>query len=1034
MTTMDDLLDSSSIELYPATIVATWAELEPGYSSAPGGGFTGVDSLQQIGQQIGPNGLTVVHSIDDGLPDPVTSTSGNDASGTMGMDLVGRPTVTAAAASLHWNALSTTGSGTGTTITTTLPSDPAFWDYVFVAITVNSDTLITETSMPADTMWPWKPIADISDGGFHTYVFARRHYTSGMVAPTFRLDASASYAWVIGSIDVGKTASLDVMVPVSPGDIETKAEASSVTTHSQTNVTIQNRGWNVGIFGGANTAGPWTSSGNTIVGQVSAAGVSTALVTSPLRQVSGSYGMSANSNVATANVAMIHLAIEVLDRPALDAVGYFSTFNSTSPIYGFDRDTATLQAATNHIALDGTGIETNTIFKGQMAGIGISGRTAALNGISRTRLLLDGSKTLPTVYGWREGCTTDWLAGYQLAQGGQYIGAKPNVYTRWWAPMYGSAHPYADGSAGYASCAEWNVSRPGGNFRRAAIPLIDGPYATSMFAQQTDKSVIFVQGVADRTWATEIPGIDEPVMADIFSQQNSVGSVGFWIRADPWVVSPTAVTSGDPDDTLLFTMEIWNSYLTGGAIGVRINLNASGTFSVWCGLNGGTLSGANLTPDGAWHFFGLKWDYAGNQAIFRHNSTTWGLTGLTSGSEVLPASDAVMYAAGGFNELTWNSHLPIADFQMQAGQPYADNWPNQYPLFTPATTFRPTNQPLAVLANPTPVQGWPTLQDVAQSTLSHLRCDETDNAWFVSLDYFGETAQMTVDTLNVLDTDFNAGELSAIDDPSQTRNVVTIQYTDTQVGTARSPILEMSTSLAVPRGVTYFTFPLDVPTAETHGAAAWWTATPEFQKLTALQVAGTNAIQNENVMSVNTLADGTGTVFVSTAFKARIYDWDSNSITVQFTNTYSSTLYLANNGTQIPFLRALGYAISTSDGYVTVRDSGSISTRQERALTTQMNWITDRTTAQQVASTLVTLLARPRPQLTVTVQGDPRRKPGTLCELVDSTGMKADGNWRIYKIQHNHNGPQYTQDLTLIRVGVVANWDEGLWDESVWGV
>jgi hypothetical protein len=1025
--TLDNALNTSAIEIFDGPVIAQFAELEPDYSNNAGT----TESIRLLGQQIGPNGYTVVHSMDDGLPDPVTSTNSNDASGSLQMDLVGRPPATADSNKLTWNAGTTSGSGTGTTITTTMPGDPAFWDWVIVALTVSSDTLVTETSMPADSLFSWKLIADVSDGGaVHTYVFGRKHYTLGSVPPVFKLDASAGYSWVIGSIDCGRTPSNDVLVPITPGDVEVAAESASVTTHNQTPVTIVNRGWNVGVFGAPSTAGVWTSTGNTIVAQTSGGGVSVALVRSGLRSVPGAYQMAGNTASATAVAAMIHIAFEVRDRPAMDAVNYFSTFNADSPIYGFERDTAPVTAFTRHIDPVAGGQILTQIYAGQMAGVSIDGRTATMSSVSKTRLDLDGSKTLPTVYGWREGCTTDWLAGWLLAQGGQYIGVPPSVYTRWWMPGYGSLHPYAGGSAEYTEVREWNTSRPGGDFRRNGTDTT-GPFATAMYAQQTDSSVIRVSGTTDRNWATEIPGIDSPLMKDLFSKKNSKGQLTFWIRTDPWVNNPTAVTSGNPDDTLLFQVRLWNSYLNVILPGLKVNINTDGSITVWLGSQGSNLVGGGLTGDSQWHFFGYYWDYANAVGQVRWDDAIWNPINGNSNLDPLPADDATMYASGGYNVLTWTSHLPIADMQLETG---INDFSRFRPNPVPNATYRPTRQPLAVIANPTPVQGWPTLQDLAQSTLAHLRCDEKDNAWFVPLDYFGETAQMTVTTLNVLDTDFNAGELSLVDDPTQTRNVVTVQYADTSVGSNRSSILEMTTSLAVPRGVTYVTFPLDVPTAETHGAAQWWTTTPEFQKLTAAQIAGTSAIQNENVMTVNTLPDGTGTVFTSTAFTARIYDWDSTSIVVQFTNTYSGTLYLANNGTNVPFLRALGYAISTIDGYVTVSDPGSIGTRRERALTTQLNWVTDRQTAQQVASLLVTILARPRPQITVTVQGDPRRKPGDLCQLVDSTGMKADGTWRVYRVQHNYNGPQYTQDVTLLRVGLTAVWDQGTWDESVWGV
>ncbi len=1029
MTNLDTALNNSAILINPPTVIAQWAELEPDYGSYAGG----TESIRMLAQQVGPDGYTATQSIDDGLPDPVTATGNNDAAGTFSMDLVGRPSVVADAAKLSWNAGTTSGSGTGTTITTTMPGDPSYWDYVICAVTVSSDTLITETSMDSTSFWNWDLLADVSDGGaVHTYVFGRKHYLLGSVPPTFRLDASAGYSWVIGSIDCGRSPSGDVLVPVTPGDVQVAVESASVTTHNATIATMGNRGWTVGVFGAPSSAGVWTSAGNTIVAQSSGGGVSTALVRSPLRTSPGYYNMAASTASATAVATMIHIVFEVRDRPAMDAVSYFSTFNTMSPIYGFDRDTAVINAYTNHVdrvAVGGGGIATQ-IFKGQMASIGIQNRTATLQGISQTRLLLDNSYELPTVYGWREGCTTDWLAGYLLAKGGQYIGVPPSVYTRWWAPMYGSIHPYAAGSADYTECREWNTARPGGDFRRQATDTT-GPFATAMFAQQTNSSVIAVSGVADRNWATDIPGVVNPQMNDIFSQRNNKGQITFWIRMDPFVASPAAVTSGNPDDSQLVIMNLWNHYLGNDLLGIRIKIRTDLTFDLTMGNRLSNMVGGPLTADGQWHFIGYYWDYANATGKFRVDDTFWDVLG--SFIETLPPTDDVLIASGGYNAFVWNSHLPIAELQIETGNTL-DGFARFRPNPTPNATYRPTRQPLATIANPAPVQGWSTLQALAQSTLVHMRVDETDSAVFVPLDYFGETAQMTVSTLNVLDTDFNAGELSLIDDPSQTRNVVTVQFPDTQVDSQRSTILEMNTSLAVPRGTTYVTFTLDKATAETHGAAQWWTATPEFQKLTSAQIAGTSAIQNENVMSVNTLPDGSGSVITSTAFKARIYDWTSNSITVQFTNTYSGTLYLVNNGTQIPFLRALGYAITTADGYVTVRDSGSIGTRRERALTTQVDWIHDRTTAQQFASTLVTILARPRPQITVTVQGDPRRKPGDLCQLVDSTGMQANGTWRVYKVVHNGNGPQFTQDVTLVRVGPIANWDSGTWDDSVWGV
>jgi hypothetical protein len=1037
MTALDDLLNSSSLVMYPASISAVFAELEPGYASVAT--VTAAESIIQLGQQIGPQGATVTQSFDDGLPDPVTLTGNNDASGTFTMDLVGRPSAVASDASLGGQPNTTTGQGTGTTFSTTYPSGLAFWDYVIVAVTVSADTLVTETSMAEDSMFRWQLLGDTVDtlsGTFlRTFVFGRKHYTSGVIAPSFKLDTSANYNWIMVALKCGRTPSNNVLVPVTPGEAATFAEGTSaVSTHTLPNVDLEGRGWTIGVFAATNAAGAWTSSGNTIFAALNGTNISQSVVISPFRSFPGSYGMAADTAVATQLATGVHLAMEVRDRPQLDAAGYFSPLNKKSPIHGFERDTAAVLVSINNISTDGNRTETTDIFTGQMTGIDVTGRTANTQGISRTRLYLDGARQLPTVYGWREGLETDWLAGYLLANGGQYTGIAPSVYTRWWAPQHGSMHPYIDGSSCYTECREWQTGRTG-SFRRSP-DIVEGPFVTATFGQQTNDSTIYVSGIADRTWPTEVPGVSDPLLKDLLSQQSNTGRLSFWVRGDAADETPTCVDSGDTDDYLLFSANVWNQDRNGN-LGqyVRVQINPNRNFTVWVGT-AITLTGGDLPSDGQWHFCSFMWDYDAGTGKFRRDGLTWNTGVLGGGSETLPVSDQAVYDAGGYVGFGWRSHLPVAEIQLESGMPYTDDWSRFYPTPTAPSlnaTYRASRQPLAVIAETTPTQGWSGLQSLAESTLSWMRCNEKDNTEFVTLDYFGESEQMEVGTLNVLDTDFNAGEINLGVDPSRTRNVVIVQFTETRVGSNVSPILEMNTSLEIPRGTTVFRFALDVPTAETHGAALYWTNTPEFQKLNANQIAGLQGIQIANVMSVNTLADGSGSVITSSNFTARIIDWTSNSIDVQFVNNTGGALYLANNGDQIPFLRALGYAISTNDGYAVSTDGGSVVRRRERALTTTLEWVHDRSTAQALASTLVSILSQPRPIIQVRVQGDPRRKPGQLCAVVDSTGTAVDGTWRITAIDHTYTGPQYTQDVTLIRVGTTGIWDQSDWDDAVWG-
>lgn len=1053
---LDDTLNSSSIELGPVAVVAQFAELESDYGS-----FSGpYESIRQVGQQIGPQGYTVTHSFDDGLPDPVTATGQNDASGSLQMDLLGRPSVTANPASLGWNTGTTTGSGTGTTITTTLPGDIAFWDYVICAVTVSSDALLAETSVDPSSFFAWKLLGDISDGGaVHTYVFGKKFSTFGesaTVAPVFSLAASAGYAWAIGSIDCAKSPSASVLVPVTPGDVEIAAETTSVTAHNQTPVTVGNRGWTVGVFGAPSAAGTWTSAGNTIVAQTSGGGVSTALVRSALRTTPGLYNMTANTGSATGTVAMVHIAFEVRDRPEMDAVSYFSPFNTDSPIYGFERDTAVVQAYTRHLDRDGTagGYILSQIFQGQMADIKVTGRTATMTGISKTRLDLDGMLTVPPVYGARESCTTDWITTWIMARGGQFAGPAPTAYTRLWVPFYGSLHAGLDGPLGYNAAYRYSSTPPytaGALYGRRYPPSVPGPFVTGMYAQYTDAEVWENLVFADRQQmpggATELGFAAIPLHSnDIMSQANNKGRVSFWVRGDVTAPSSSAVTGAPVFTNTLFRWRATSFDAAGTNLGqVDVIMKESRDLQMRLGstADGFTtldLTGHPLPTDGEWHYISVCWDWDNTIMNAQMDGTTWTSSGwATTTLSNLPVTEEALYAAGGHVQHIAQFRIPcsdlIADFGAEpfAGGTSAGYWPSLSGS-SGNTVYRATDQYLEAVAEQTPSQGWTLLNELAQATLSHYRCDEADNFNFLPLSYFGEPEQMTVSTVE--DTDVNAAELDVVSDPSKTRNVVSLQFSDTRADTNVSPVMQISSAIEIPRGVTSITFALEQVTAEIHGAANAYTGTDwDITKLTSAQIASPATIPtNVHYMTVNTAEDGSGTVWTGSSFSARITMWSSSTVTIRFTNSYTQSLWLANNGSQVAMLNILGWAVRDTTAYTLARDAGSIGSRRERSLDVTSRWVHRREDAEVVAGRMVNLLARPRDEVTVEVVGDPRRKPGQLVELKDSQGTKAQGTWRILSVQHNGNGPQYTQTLQLLRVYPSGNWDDAAtpWDAAVW--
>jgi hypothetical protein len=289
---------------------------------------------------------------------------------------------------------------------------------------------------------------------------------------------------------------------------------------------------------------------------------------------------------------------------------------------------------------------------------------------------------------------------------------------------------------------------------------------------------------------------------------------------------------------------------------------------------------------------------------------------------------------------------------------------------------------------------------------------------------------------SIADVSLNAQDLGVTLDASKSRNVITVQFPDTSISTNPVPILSISQAITLPRGSTILTFALDSLAVEIHGsgtgaARPLWTLT----NLTATQISTPNPPVNVHYVSFNTAVDGSGSVLPAVQVYARILTADAASITIQFFNNSGNIAYVANNGQEVPFMQILGYAITSNDGYVTQRDVGSVAARRERGLSSELDWIQDRNTANTIAELMVTLLAKPRGQVNVTVFGDPRRRPGQLVTIIDSEGTRAAGTWRILSIDHNISGAQYTQDLSLVQVGTVLNWDDPTttWDNSVWG-
>jgi hypothetical protein len=390
-----------------------------------------------------------------------------------------------------------------------------------------------------------------------------------------------------------------------------------------------------------------------------------------------------------------------------------------------------------------------------------------------------------------------------------------------------------------------------------------------------------------------------------------------------------------------------------------------------------------IPTDGQWHFIGFAWDFAAGQYVVQMDANK--LTGVstffaTNGwndTSLLAPTDAQLIANGGTTNFSFNTHIPMSDVIIDAGNP-----------------------------------------------------NEVDALEFLPQSYFGETAQLTPSA--VQDTATNSAALDAEADPSVIRNVVTLKFLDTRVDTKQQPVLQYLTAIDIPPGTTLLTMPLDVPAVEIHGAAQPTNAEYQIINLTSAQIT-TGPLPLAHYITVNNAADGSGVVLNEMYLKASFESTSAQSVVLRVVNFTGKTLYLVNGGDQIPYINILGYGLRQADAYTTVRDDASVLLRTERSLDADFNWLQDRSTATDIASQLVSSLARPRPQVALTCIADPRRKPGQLVTIQDASGTRVSGTWRVLTVVHSADGPSYTQTITAVQVLPVAVWD-GLngWDNGVW--
>lgn len=1027
MSDLDDALNSSTPIYAPADLFVNWAELPPGYAPE-------VDVLSNLGPQIGDQGFTIEQSLDDGFPGPVTMTGQNDASGKLDTDLVGRDAIIAD--DWGWCTDPQSGTGTGTTIFAESPADSTYENYDIIAIAVNSNTavLTVDAEVVSDPN-RWVLLGTQDDGAtLKVWVWGRKY--GGTPELAVNSNVSVSYSWV--GISTWARTRNRMSVSYSVASIGGAGESVSQTTHTTPAGTLTRRGWVVNLYAALTAAGGWNAGTGTV--EINEAAGTTTLMASRSTNLQdpGTYQYAGTTAVATAVAVMMTLCVEMVDTDRMDASTFFSPFNKDSPVYGFDRDTATVAFDFN-VSTE-SGIQGTPMFTGLMEDIPVKGRSAGMSAVSETRIKLAASAQLPAVWAFNQACNTDWLATWLMARGGQFVGPPPSPFARFWAPMYGSIHPHLEGLNTYAN-RFYYAAATGVTAQIKGYPdVVPGPFGTwAMYGAQNDAELHRIN--VQMNMATELLPYQIEQGGGVFdqmSQENTAGRIGVWLRGDPVVAAP-AWLGGDPIANDIFSYRMSMKDKSGALIAdivcwisssdrkLRINIGGVGT-----GYSTVTSSATPLPTDGAWHFVGWSWDRDAGITRMKMDGSGGVFTGVTTPPQGLPVTDADWVTAGGTLTNRVYCHVPMSDFQVEAGGSSNDGfWTPYWPAPEGNATFRSWAYPMHAIVEPAPVEIWSTLAQLAQDTITAYRCDEIDNFAWMPLAFFGQPENMMPE--EIVDTNVNAAEIDVRVDASKIRNVVTVQFPETRVDSVRTGIYSSMTSMVLPVGKTTLVIALDKLAAAVHGEGV--PSTWNLTLLTATQIS-TKAFPQEHYITVNTKEDGSGTVITNPAdLTARIISVEPGSVNMEFINRRRTTLYMTNNGDQVPYLYLMGYGVTASDGYVTARNLDPLLTRRERALSAELKWIQNRVEATQIANLLLSILSVPRAESQVVVIGDPRRQPGQLVTIKDAENTKAAGNWRILSITSKMQGAQFVQELKLVAVGPVAVWDDPdtTWDYAVWG-
>lgn len=1039
MAALDDALNNPTVAHVPPKLIIDWVKGSE-------------DASRQVGRS-----FKVEHSLDDGLPDEVSSTSSVAGSGTLQLpDVVGIPPARVAS----WGIRTPSYESDSNTNALLLNVDGSTFqqgDYLLVFVgfygTLANITLDVNHDNNLVNLTGW-----ISDGAdFHSSIW-------GIEIHPDNFEPGSSYfisLWYNGSFNpsLGVAAvwardNTGRPLRLNPSSADILAETGSSLSHVAPMAELTRRGIVLNSWLRNGSVPTWTPPvGSTELFETAIAAnlnLNTTLAVSYSGLLeAGEYTFTGTTHSAAAVALMGSVGLEILEHDGMDARQYFSPFNKNSPIVDEPRDLAPMTFDFGVVTENGP--EYVRLFTGQMSDVQIQGRQAEITGVSSTRLALMQSVKPPTIWARQGGANATTLLTWVAQACSLFVSPAPSFYTRSWIPGHGSMHDMLgysyDITTPYVYQAGLETS-----YRLADsenLTVLEGPFVAGLFAEQTASRAI------ELSWNLKPLKGRHPIHApldiyyhDLIANSNAKGRLSMWVRGDSWAVNPTAYVVSSGTQQVHFGIKLVDASPFANRVQFEVGIMHD-TRQMFCRFRDMTPNDSThssfitLPEDGEWHFVSWGWDWKSGMIKYHMDGVDQSAGPFATNDTLLAGTvewEAWYEFAGNNVQVDLSSRLPVAEIHLEAGIESYDT-PSYHARgtdFVPDIVARTIDVELQVIAYPNMVEAWSIIEDLARASLSSYRINEEDQLMFLPLDYFGQDEQLAI--VGSVDTELNTEDLDVRVDPVKIRNRVTVEFEETRVDSIGTHVLQYKTVEVLPPGTSVRTYPLDIPMAAPRWSIVPGTPSAQLDNLTSGTIATGQFAAIDNFVTINSTDSGSGTYQTVSNVKAEVLSYDSFSVTIQFTNYTGSPKFLTNNGDDFPFLGIKGFAIRTGTGYETRSDEASIAKRRERALTAQLPILQRRVDATQMASRLVNMLCQPKPELRASVFGDPQLKPGQIIVVYDWEGSQAEGMWRVLSVSHNRDGASYKQDLVLRFQQDKAYWDESGpgwedrgWDGGVWG-